>query len=175
MESSFPSLTVRADTLVPRGSFAEAQAEYLHPDPDEVRALAERCEATKTGIVAHFYMDAELQGALVAVGAPHTFIADSLQMADSAVKMAEAGKERILVLGVDFMSENVRAVLATAGATLDDVVAVTAYLADIDDWAEFNETYRATFRAPYPTRTTVGAHLHGFLVEVSAIACRPRS
>jgi reactive intermediate/imine deaminase len=71
--------------------------------------------------------------------------------------------------------ENVRAVLATAGATLDDVVSVTAYLADIGDWAEFNETYRATFRAPYPTRTTVGAHLHGFLIEVSAIACRPRS
>lgn len=115
MTTSFPSLTVRADTLVPRGSFAEAQAAFLSPDPALVRSLAERCAATSTGIVAHFYMDAELQGALVAVGAPHTFIADSLQMADVAVKMAEAGKKHIVVLGVDFMSENVRAVLDSAG------------------------------------------------------------
>jgi 2-iminobutanoate/2-iminopropanoate deaminase len=66
--------------------------------------------------------------------------------------------------------ENLRAVLATAGATLDDVVAVTAYLADIADWEEFNAIYGDVFRAPYPTRTTVGAQLHGFLVEISAIA-----
>lgn len=115
MDTSFPSLTVTADTLRPRGSFAEAQATYLHPDPSAVEAIAARCAATRTGIVAHFYMDAEIQGALVAIGAPHTFIADSLQMADAAVKMAEAGKRHILVLGVDFMSENVRAVLDAAG------------------------------------------------------------
>jgi enamine deaminase RidA (YjgF/YER057c/UK114 family) len=49
-------------------------------------------------------------------------------------------------------------VLAAAGASLDDVVvAVTAYLADIDDWDEFNDAYRELFRPPYPTRTTVGA------------------
>ena len=66
--------------------------------------------------------------------------------------------------------ENLRAVLATAGASLDDVVAVTAYLADIADWDEFNAVYGGVFRPPYPTRTTVGAQLHGFLVEISAIA-----
>jgi len=70
--------------------------------------------------------------------------------------------------------ENLRAVLATAGATLDDVVAVTAYLADIADWDEFNAVYGEIFQAPYPTRTTVGAQLHGFLVEISAIARRTR-
>jgi 2-iminobutanoate/2-iminopropanoate deaminase len=67
--------------------------------------------------------------------------------------------------------ENVRAVLATAGATLDDVVSISAYLADIGDWEEFNAAYREVFQPPYPTRTTVGAQLHGFLVEISAIAC----
>jgi quinolinate synthase len=36
-------------------------------------------------------------------------------MADSAVKMAEAGCKFITVLGVDFMSENVRAILDQAG------------------------------------------------------------
>jgi 2-iminobutanoate/2-iminopropanoate deaminase len=66
--------------------------------------------------------------------------------------------------------ENLRAVLAAAGASLDDVVSITAYLAHIGDWEEFNAAYRDVFRPPYPTRTTVGAHLHGFLVEISAVA-----
>jgi 2-iminobutanoate/2-iminopropanoate deaminase len=68
---------------------------------------------------------------------------------------------------------NLRRVLEAAGATLDDVVAVNAYLADPADWDAFNEVYRETFRPPYPTRTTVGAGLRGILVEVSAIATRP--
>ena len=65
---------------------------------------------------------------------------------------------------------NVERVLKAAGASLDDVVSVTAYLADIKDWAAFNEVYREVFSAPYPARTTVGAGLHGFLVEISVIA-----
>ena len=65
---------------------------------------------------------------------------------------------------------NLAAVLAGAGATLDDVVAVTAYLADIADWDAFNRVYSETFRPPWPTRTTIGAGLHGFLVEINAIA-----
>ena len=70
---------------------------------------------------------------------------------------------------------NLRRVLEAGGATLDDVVAVNAYLADPDDWEAFNQVYRETFAAPYPTRTTVGAALRGILVEVSAIAVRPAS
>ncbi len=66
--------------------------------------------------------------------------------------------------------DNLRAVLASAGATLDDVVAVTAYLSDIEDWDDFNRVYSEVFRPPYPTRTTIGAGLHGFKVEISAIA-----
>lgn len=66
--------------------------------------------------------------------------------------------------------ENLRAVLAEAGATLDDVVSVTVYLASPDDWGAFNELYQHAFTAPYPTRTVVGASLRGVLVEVSAVA-----
>ena len=60
-------------------------------------------------------MDVELQAILTACQSPNIFIADSLAMADRAVTMAEAGVETIVVLGVDFMSENVRAVLDAAG------------------------------------------------------------
>ncbi|HJU64820.1 MAG TPA: Rid family detoxifying hydrolase [Gemmatimonadaceae bacterium] len=66
--------------------------------------------------------------------------------------------------------ENVKQVLAAAGATLADVVSVNAYLASIDDWAAFNEIYRDTFKPPYPARTTIGAQLHGVLVEISVVA-----
>lgn len=66
--------------------------------------------------------------------------------------------------------ENLRAILEAAGGTLDDVVATTCYLADPNDWDAFNAEYRLGFRAPYPTRTTVGAGLRDVLVEISAIA-----
>lgn len=66
--------------------------------------------------------------------------------------------------------DNLRAVLADAGATLDDVVSVTVYLASADDWGTFNELYQRAFTAPYPTRTVVGASLRGVLVEISAVA-----
>lgn len=64
---------------------------------------------------------------------------------------------------------NLERVLVAAGATLDDVVSVTVYLADERDWEAFNGVYRSVFRAPYPARTVVGASLRGILVEVSAI------
>ncbi len=115
MTSSFPSLLVRADDLDPRGSFAEAQAAFLEPDASTVADLDRLLREKNAGIVAHFYMDAELQGVLSALESPHVFIADSLAMADTAVRMAEAGVTTIAVLGVDFMSENVRAVLDAAG------------------------------------------------------------
>ncbi len=115
MPSPFPSLIVRADGYSARGSFAEAQAEYLDPDPSSVHQLAALLERTQAGVVAHYYMDAELQGILYAVDWPHIHVSDSLKMADAAVEMAANGAKAIIVLGVDFMSENVRAVLDVAG------------------------------------------------------------
>ncbi|MEJ2216685.1 MAG: Rid family detoxifying hydrolase [Gemmatimonadota bacterium] len=65
---------------------------------------------------------------------------------------------------------NLERVLKAAGAGLDDVVSVSAYLAGIQHWNTFNEVYGETFSPPYPTRTTVAAELHGALVEISAVA-----
>lgn len=65
---------------------------------------------------------------------------------------------------------NLCGVLEAAGARPEDVVSVTVYLTDENDWGAFNEVYRETFRPPYPTRAVVGAQLRGILVEVSAIA-----
>jgi quinolinate synthase len=111
----FPSLLIRPDVLEPLGSFAEAQSAFLTPDPALVRALDQQLAAQKVGVVAHFYMDPELQGVLSALDWPYVHISDSLVMADRAVAMAEAGMQAIVVLGVDFMSENARAIMDAAG------------------------------------------------------------
>lgn len=117
MNTSFPSMIISADGVTPRGSFAEAQATFLEPDPDTIDELVELLSANNVGIVAHFYMDVEIQGLLTAAMKrwPHIHISDSLVMADRAVSMAKSGVKDIIVLGVDFMSENVRAVMDAAG------------------------------------------------------------
>lgn len=113
--SEFPRLRIHAARLEARGSFAEAQATFLQPDLESVSQLDALLMRANAGIVAHFYMDPELQGVLSACTWPHIHVSDSLVMADRAVQMASAGVSAILVAGVDFMSENVRAVLDAAG------------------------------------------------------------
>lgn len=120
--SAFPRLRITRDHLEPLGTFAQAQAAFLQPDPQTVARLDELLRARNVGVVAHFYMDPELQGVLMACTWPHVFISDSLAMADAAVKMAEKGVRTICVAGVDFMSENVRAVLDAAGHRDVDVL-----------------------------------------------------
>jgi quinolinate synthase len=114
-ERTFPSLRILEDRLEAEGAFAEAQAEFLRPDPALVSALDALLEAKRIGVVAHFYMDAQLQGVLASCRWPHIGISDSLVMADRAVAFAQAGCRSIVVLGVDFMSENARAMLDAAG------------------------------------------------------------
>lgn len=113
----FPSLLITAENITAQGTFAEAQAKYLSPDASKVAELVNVLKEKQIGVVAHFYMDPEVQGVLVAAKQqwPHIHISDSLVMADRAVKMAESGCKFITVLGVDFMSENVRAILDQAG------------------------------------------------------------
>ena len=65
---------------------------------------------------------------------------------------------------------NLQRVLERAGASLADVVSMTVYLSDADDWGAMNAVYKELFRSPYPSRTTVGAELRGILVEISAVA-----
>ena len=66
--------------------------------------------------------------------------------------------------------ENVKAILAAAGASMADVVKVSAHLADLALFERYNQVYAAYFPDPKPTRTTVGSQLLGFLVEMDAIA-----
>jgi 2-iminobutanoate/2-iminopropanoate deaminase len=102
----------------------------------------------------------------IAVG-PLVFVAGQGPV-DPATSHSEAG----LVAQTHQAIRNVRAILEAAGCTLDDVVKVTAHLANVDDFAEFNRVYGEYFRDPYPVRTTVGSILTDGLVEIDAIAYR---
>jgi 2-iminobutanoate/2-iminopropanoate deaminase len=57
---------------------------------------------------------------------------------------------------------NVAAVLKAAGMGFGDVVAVTVYLSDIEQFAKMNAVYATYFSDPKPTRSTIAAaHLVG--------------
>jgi len=57
---------------------------------------------------------------------------------------------------------------------LSDVVSVTVFLTDLDDYAAFNEVYAARFAAPYPARAVAGSTAlpGGARVEIQAVAAR---
>lgn len=71
---------------------------------------------------------------------------------------------------------NIGAVLAAAGATLEDVLAVDVFLTDLGRFAEFNTIYAEYFSSHKPARTTVGvASLpKGGEVEIKCLARAPR-
>ena len=70
--------------------------------------------------------------------------------------------------------KNIGVLLEAAGSSFEHVVKVHAYLADLSDFAEFNEVYRQFFTDPYPARTTVGVNLPRIALEVDCIAIVPQ-
>jgi 2-iminobutanoate/2-iminopropanoate deaminase len=53
--------------------------------------------------------------------------------------------------------QNLSAILEAAGASFDQVVRTTVYLADMNDFAAMNEVYGTYFSSPAPARATVQA------------------
>jgi 2-iminobutanoate/2-iminopropanoate deaminase len=66
--------------------------------------------------------------------------------------------------------ENIKAILAAGGASMANVVKVSAHLSDLSLFERYNKVYATYFPDPKPTRTTVGSQLLGILVEIDAIA-----
>jgi 2-iminobutanoate/2-iminopropanoate deaminase len=67
-------------------------------------------------------------------------------------------------------------ILGSWGATLADVVQITVYLTDLDDYADFAEVRARAFRDEPPASAAVGvaALLDGALVEIAAVAATAR-
>jgi 2-iminobutanoate/2-iminopropanoate deaminase len=51
--------------------------------------------------------------------------------------------------------DNLKAVLAASGASMQDVVKTTVYLSNLLDFTAMNDIYATYFSEPYPTRSTV--------------------
>ena len=70
--------------------------------------------------------------------------------------------------------KNIRATLLRNGLTLDDVVKCTVFIADINQWGQFNKVYRQYFNKHFPARSALGANglALGASVEVECIAYR---
>jgi reactive intermediate/imine deaminase len=92
----------------------------------------------------------------------------------------EPGTMKVVPGGIEAESRqalaNIRTSLEAHGYSLRDVVKCTVMLADIGEWAAFNEVYKTFFSAPYPARSALGANglALGARVEVECIAARGR-
>ncbi|MCG6204128.1 Rid family detoxifying hydrolase [Rhodopseudomonas sp. HC1] len=67
--------------------------------------------------------------------------------------------------------DNLKAMAEASGGTLQDVVKVTVFIAEIGDFAKMNGIMEEYFQKPYPARTTAGANglARGTLVAIDAI------
>ena len=68
--------------------------------------------------------------------------------------------------------ENIKGILAAAGATMDDVIATSVHMVNLDDFAAMNEVYATYFKRNPPGRTTVGVTSlpAGASIEITATA-----
>jgi len=72
--------------------------------------------------------------------------------------------------------ENIRDILASEGAGLEDVVDVTTFLVHMNDFGGYNEVYGEYFDEGGPTRTTVAVHQlphPHLLIEMKVVAYKP--
>ena len=72
--------------------------------------------------------------------------------------------------------ENIRDILKSVDAQLDDIVELTTYLVSMNDFAGYNESYAEFFTQDGPARTTVAVHQlphPHLLIEIRAMAYKP--
>jgi len=101
----------------------------------------------------------------------------SSRRADNSIEgaaLVEGAKQYDIRKQTRAVIENVRDYLAEENATLDDVVDITTFLVNMDDFAGYNEVYAEFFQGQSgPARTTVAVHQlpHPDLrIEIKAMA-----
>jgi reactive intermediate/imine deaminase len=70
--------------------------------------------------------------------------------------------------------EEIKSRLAEAGMTMDDLVTVQVFCADLELYDDFNQVYRAYFKEKYPARAFIGSGplLRGGRFEIQGIAVK---
>ncbi len=104
----------------------------------------------------------------------------SARRADDSIAGAEVGPGGRPALDIRRQTrallENIRDILAAAGASLADVVEVSTFLVDMADFDGYNEVYGEFFGFEGPARTTVAVSAlphPQLLIEIKAVAYRP--
>ncbi|MBB1635178.1 RidA family protein [Cupriavidus sp. UME77] len=72
---------------------------------------------------------------------------------------------------------NIRAILQSVDCDLSDLVEITTFLVNMNDFGGYNEVYGEYFDYDGPTRTTVAVHQlphPHLLIEIKAVAYRPQ-
>lgn len=69
---------------------------------------------------------------------------------------------------------NIKAILAEAGLSIDNVIKTTVFLADMSLFGDMNEVYAENFTSPFPARSAVAVKElpKQVLVEIETIAAR---
>ena len=102
---------------------------------------------------------------------PMVFLAGQIPIdpkTNQLMKEASIEEQTALVL------DNLKAVLASNGMTMDNIVSTSVFLKDLNDFAKMNTVYATYFKVAPPARATVEvARLpRDVKVEISAIAVR---
>jgi reactive intermediate/imine deaminase len=79
------------------------------------------------------------------------YLSGQIGLDPTTAQMAESTEAQI-----HRVFQNLRAVAAAAGGSLDDVVKLNVYLTDLSHFAKINEIMATYFRQPYPARAVVG-------------------
>jgi 2-aminomuconate deaminase len=104
----------------------------------------------------------------------------SSRRADNTIAGAEADALGATQLDVRAQTRavihNIGDILASVGANLSDLVEISSYLVNMNDFAGYNEVYNEYFNENGPARTTVAVHQlphPHLLIEMKAIAYKP--
>jgi 2-aminomuconate deaminase len=104
----------------------------------------------------------------------------SSRRADNTIAGAEADTLGATQLDVRAQTRavihNISDILASVGASLSDLVEISSYLVNMNDFAGYNEVYNEYFNENGPARTTVAVHQlphPHLLIEMKAIAYKP--
>ena len=104
----------------------------------------------------------------------------SARRADNTIAGAEVDEFGTTNLDVRVQTraviENVREILRSVQAGLEDIVEITSYLVSMNDFAGYNEVYGEYFSHDGPARTTVAVHQlphPHLLIEIRAVAYKP--
>lgn len=74
--------------------------------------------------------------------------------------------------------ENIRDILKEVGADISDIVDVTSFLVNMNDFGGYNQVYAEYFDYNGPTRTTVAVHQlphPHLLIEIKVVAYKPKA